>query len=213
MAYQTICFDLDGTLIDPKFGITKSVQYALSKYGIHEELDKLLPFIGPPLHKSFEKYYNFNEQQALEAVKYYREYFSTKGIDEAILYNGVPELLKKLKTKNKTLFVVTSKLKIFAEVLLAKHKLKPYFEKVIGANPNNPYGDKGSLIQETLLLLPDKQKQSIIMVGDKEHDIIGANANGIDSIGVLYGFGSEEELRSRNPTYIAATIEEIEKYL
>src|SRR5437868_9618633 len=104
-AYKIILFDLDGTLIDPKIGITKSVHYALQKFGINEDLEKLTPFIGPPLPQSLQKYYNFDEEKSMRGLKYYREYFSQKGIYENTLYQGIPELLSTLKQKNKRLYV------------------------------------------------------------------------------------------------------------
>jgi phosphoglycolate phosphatase len=134
MAYTTIFFDLDGTLIDPKIGITKAVQHALSKFNIHEDLESLIPFIGPPLDKSFQKYYGFSEEESMQAIIFYREYFIPTGMYESFVYNGIFDLLKKLKETNNTLFVVTSKPTWVAEKVIKHHKFDDYFEKIIGAN-------------------------------------------------------------------------------
>lgn len=166
MPYQTIFFDLDGTLIDPKGSITKSVQYALSKFGINEELEILVPFIGPPLNKSFEKYYGFTEEQAKQAVIYYREYFSTKGIQEAIIYEGINDLLMKLKQNNKTLCIVSSKFMTFAQKLLAENKIDVYFDNIF-ATSDSSHADakKEILVNEALALYPEKSKETFVMIG------------------------------------------------
>lgn len=213
MTYQTIFFDLDGTLINPKDGITKSAQYALSKFGIDAKLEDLVPFIGPPLHKCFELYYGFSEEKAMQAVMYYREYFIQHGIQEAMLYDGVVSLLEKLKQKNKTLNVVTSKLILYAPKILEEKNIYHYFDNIIATKPDMSNADKPTLVKEALTLYPEIVKEAVVMIGDREHDIIGAKANGIDSIGVLYGYGTEDEMKKNNPTYIVESIEELGKIL
>ncbi|BBH22054.1 hypothetical protein Back11_33990 [Paenibacillus baekrokdamisoli] len=135
MKYSTILFDLDGTLTNPKLGITKSVQYGLSKYNIMEEnLDNLEPFIGPPLAHSFMEFYSFSESEAKNAVEYYREYFATKGIYENELYDGIIELLENLVSQQCVLMVATSKPTIFAEKILDYFGIDKYFEFVCGSH-------------------------------------------------------------------------------
>lgn len=213
MTYQIIFFDLDGTLIDPKTSITSSVQYALSKFNINEELETLIPFIGPPLNKSFQKFYNFNDKKSMQAVVYFREHLSKEGIHSISVYKGIIELLEKLKKKNKKLVIVTSKSTPSAIEVLEYVKLKEYFDAIIGCKLDLSNADKPSLVKEALSLFPERAKTSFVMVGDKEHDIIGAQANSIDSIGVLYGYGSNKEIEKSKPTYIAKTIDELTKLL
>jgi phosphoglycolate phosphatase len=207
MNYSTILFDLDGTLTDPKLGITRSVQYALSKYNIIEEdLDKLEPFIGPPLANSFEDIYSFSKYEAKKAVEYYREYFIDQGMYENEIYVGIKELLEILVNQQRVLMVATSKPTIFAEKILNYFKIDHYFEFVCGSNLDGTMSDKTEIIKYIL----DKkniEKNSTIMIGDRKHDIIGAHNNGIDSIGVAYGYGSEEELRNIKPTHYIKTVQ------
>jgi phosphoglycolate phosphatase len=212
MKYQIIFFDMDGTLIDPKVGITKGVQYALEKFEIHEETKNLLKFIGPPLNKSFQKYYGFNQEKAMQAVLYYREYFHPKGIQESTIYKGIIALLEKLQKKGFSLAVVSSKPTFTIEKVIKHHKLYSYFNKIFGSDMNLTNVDKPTLVKEALEYFAEP-KNTVVMIGDREHDIIGAQANNIDSIGVLYGFGTEEEIQNAKPTYIAKTVKELEKLL
>lgn len=211
--YQTLFFDLDGTLIDPKISITESVQYALQQFNIKAETDELIPFIGPPLNKSFQKYYGFDEDTSMQAVLHFREYLSKVGINNITIYEGIIELLDKLKMQKKTLVVVTSKSTKGAKEVLEHVKLSRYFDIIMGTKPDLSNADKPVLIKEALFLFQEKPKESFVMIGDREFDIFGAQANGIDSIAVGYGYGSEEELRNSNPTHIANTIKELEKLL
>jgi phosphoglycolate phosphatase len=213
-AYDVILFDLDGTLTDPKLGITKSVQYSLATFGINEPcLDKLVNFIGPPLMESFQEYYGFDICKADEAVKKYREYFSVKGLYENAVYPFIPELLDSLKMIGKTLVVATSKPTIFAEKILDYFWLKKYFSLIVGSNLDGSRVKKYEVIAHALKIMGSKVYQNVVMVGDRKHDIIGAKEAGIDSIGVLYGYGSVEELEFEKPTCIADTVLNLHKLL
>jgi len=216
MTYDTILFDLDGTLTDPAIGITNSVAHALYKFGF-EVKDKttLYPFIGPPLVDSFQKYYGLSEEDAKRAVDYYREYFSTKGIYENKVYPGIADLLQALKQANKTvslantkLALATTKPELYAEQILKHFDLFDYFDCVAGSNMDGTRSQKGEIIPYALHRL-GKTGQRAIMVGDREHDIIGAKQSGIASIGVLYGYGSREELTKAGADYLAATVLEL----
>ncbi|RJE90267.1 HAD family hydrolase [Paenibacillus sp. 1011MAR3C5] len=213
MKYSTILFDLDGTLTDPKIGITKSVQYALAKYGIHEDnLDKLEPFIGPPLVQSFMEFYSFTELEAKQAVDYYREYFSETGIFENERYEGIIELLDVLVRDGRTLIVATSKPTIYAKQIADHFELSPYFDLVCGSNLDGTMTAKGEIIQS---IMNEKKldRRQVVMVGDRKHDIIGAQLNKIDSIGVGYGYGLEEELRGIGPTFYVESVIQLHKLL
>lgn len=211
--YNTILFDLDGTLTDPKAGITKSIQYSLKHFGIYEDnLDDLNKFIGPPLKDSFKEYYNFSDINADMAVKKYREYFSDKGIFQNKLYTGIIELLDKLYNENKELIIATSKPKIFAERILKYFNMDKYFKYVCGSNLDGTLSKKGEVISYALKQCKC-EKDNVIMVGDRKYDIIGAKEAKIHSIGVLYGYGSYRELKKEQPEYIVKDINELSEIL
>jgi len=208
--YSTILFDLDGTLTDPKVGITKSVQFALAKLGIDEpNLEKLTPFIGPPLDVSFQQFYAFNSSEVEQAVAYYRENFMKSGMYENVIYEGISELLKFLKDKSKQLVVATSKLTVFAEQILNHFEIDQFFDHVVGSNLDGSRSNKAEIVEYAISKYSGSPKSDFIMVGDRKYDIIGANENGIDSIGVMYGYGTQEELAQANATYMIDTVEEL----
>ncbi len=212
--YNVVLFDLDGTLTDPGEGITNSVAYALEKYGITvEDKTQLYKFIGPPLHESFEKYYGFSKDESLKAVECYREYYRDKGIFENIVYDGVENLLKKLCDSGKKIVLATSKPEVFAKKILRHFGLSDYFFFEAGANLDGSRTNKADVIEYALENSGIVDKSAVVMIGDREHDIIGANKNGIDSIGVLFGYGSREELEKAGATYIAETVEEIAEFI
>lgn len=212
--YKTVLFDLDGTLTDPAFGITNSVIYSLKKYGIEKvEREELYKFIGPPLHESYQKFFGFSEEESFKAVEYYREYYKTKGIYENIVYGGVENLLKSLVASGKTVALATSKPEIFAKEILRYFNLEEYFTFVAGANLDGSRTLKADVIRHALDSMGITDKSSVVMVGDREHDIIGAKTIGIDSIGVLFGYGSREELEAAGADYIAETVDGIKTFI
>nr|WP_050542316.1 HAD family hydrolase [Streptococcus mutans] len=196
--YQTILFDLDGTLTNPALGITNSLAYALEKFNI-EVTDKkeLYRFIGPPLQDSFENFYHFSKEDSLKAVDFYRDYFRHKGLYENEVYQGIPDLLERLKAQGKKLLVATSKPEEFARQILKHFELFDYFDLVAGASMDGSRRLKGDVIAHALTSAQVSDLSAAIMIGDREHDIIGAKKNGLDAIGVLYGFGNREELNGR----------------
>lgn len=211
---QYLLFDLDGTLTDPKEGITKSVQYALQKYGISvPNLDELIPFIGPPLKDSFMDFYGFCEADALQAVEFYRERFADTGIYENRLYPGIPELLKALQADGRHLLLATSKPEIFAKRILEYFDLSRYFDFVGGSTLDHTRGSKTAVIRYVLDEYSVSDYDAAVMIGDREHDIIGANQCGIDSIGVLYGYGCRREFEINHAAGIAENITELKKIL
>ncbi|MBP2625321.1 MAG: 5-nucleotidase [Firmicutes bacterium] len=208
--YDIILFDLDGTLTDPKPGITKSVQYALEKMGIAEDdLDKLTSFIGPPLTTSFKEFYSMNDDEANQALGYYRERFSTVGLYENAVYVGMKELLEELQNQGKTMFVATSKPTIFSIKILEHFGLIHFFKAVIGSELDGTRVEKNEVIEYVLSEIDGHDLKKIIMVGDRKFDVIGAKQNGIDVIAVAYGYGSYEELKTAKPNYIVGTISEL----
>ena len=209
--YQTILFDLDGTLTNPALGITNSLAYALEKFNI-EVTDKkeLYRFIGPPLQDSFENFYHFSKEDSLKAVDFYRDYFRHKGLYENEVYQGIPDLLERLKAQGKKLLVATSKPEEFARQILKHFELFDYFDLVAGASMDGSRRLKGDVIAHALTTAQVSDLSATIMIGDREHDIIGAKKNGLDAIGVLYGFGNREELKKAGATYIATNVEELQ---
>ena len=209
--YQTILFDLDGTLTNPALGITNSLAYALEKFNI-EVTDKkeLYRFIGPPLQDSFENFYHFSKEDSLKAVDFYRDYFRHKGLYENEVYQGIPDLLERLKAQGKKLLVATSKPEEFARQILKHFELFDYFDLVAGASMDGRRRLKGDVIAHALTSAQVSDLSATIMIGDREHDIIGAKKNGLDAIGVLYGFGNREELKKAGATYIATNVEELQ---
>lgn len=197
-----LLFDLDGTLTDPGVGITNSVMYALKFFGIIEhDREKLYPFIGPPLLDSFMEFYGFDEQKAEQAVARYREYYRETGIYENQVYDGIPELLKKLNAEGKILMVATSKPEPFAKQILTHFDMMQYFAAVAGSDFERTRNTKGEVIAYALELYVrmsgrpmQELKERAVMVGDRSYDIAGAKENGICSVGVLWGYGSREEL-------------------
>ena len=210
---QYILFDLDGTLTDPMVGITKSVQYALKHYGIEEnDLKKLCLFIGPPLKDSFMEYYGFSEEKAAEAITVYREYFSETGLFENMEYSGIRDVLAELKAAGKRLYVATSKPELFSKQILEHFRLTEYFDFIGGANMDETRVKKGDVIRYVLEENQITDLDQVVMVGDRKHDILGAKEHGLDSVGVLYGYGSREELQSAGADWIVDTVEELGQF-
>lgn len=209
-----IMFDLDGTIADPKIGITKSVEYALNKFGIKtNNLDNLCKFIGPPLKESFMKYYKFDEEDSKKAIEYYREYFSAVGIYENIVYEGIEEMLISLRKQNKTLIVATSKPTVFASKILEHFNLNRHFNFVSGSNIDGSRTKKSEVIEYALNRNNIKDKSEVIMIGDRKHDIYGAKEVGIESIGILHGYGDYNELYESGATYITEDIKGLNELL
>lgn len=217
MARKThILFDLDGTLTDPKEGITKSVQYALKHYNIQvDDLDTLCPFIGPPLTDSYKKFYGFTDEQAWEGVLIYREYFSDRGWHENKEYEGIREMLEALKNSGKILMVATSKPEEFAVKILEHFNLAQYFDFIGGADMEETRSRKGDVVRYVLEHsgLGAEAAERAVMVGDREHDVLGARECGIDCVGVLYGYGSRQELEACKAAWVVDNVKELEELL
>lgn len=210
MKYKYYLFDLDGTLTDPGIGITNSVMYALEKFDIHvSDRKELYPFIGPPLVDSFEKYFGFDEKQAFQAVEYYREYFREDGIFENAVYEGIPEMLSELKSRDAKVALATSKPYEFSVRILDHFDLHQYFDFVGAATMDGRISRKADVISHLIDKLGENEKSSILMIGDRDQDIDGAKANGLQSAGVLWGYGSREELMDAGADYIVSAPSDI----
>lgn len=212
--HNFILFDLDGTLTDPGEGIVNSLQYSLNHYGITGEPEILQRFIGPPLVDSFQKYFGFDEKKAQEAISIYREYFAEKGVFENEIYPGIPELLKILRDQGKELAVATTKPTVFALQVLEHFSIHTYFkeELVVGSFLDGRRTNKAEIIS-TVLEIADKQEYSGIMIGDRKFDVLGAKAHNMSVVGVLYGYGSREELETAGATAIVDTVVDLKKLL
>ena len=201
---DAIFFDLDGTLTDPKPGITRSIQYALDRLGqptIPTE-DELTWCIGPPLRASFVKL--LGEASADLAVSLYRERFSDIGLYENAVYAGVEDVLTALRQSGHRLFVATSKAHVFADRIIDHFDLRRHFERVFGAELDGTRADKSDLLAYALKTTSVDPSRAV-MIGDRSHDMIGARNNGIKGIGVLYGYGSAQELTAAGASHLCAT--------
>jgi phosphoglycolate phosphatase len=212
--YNILLFDLDGTLIDPHVGITRSAQYALKAFDIDEpDLNNLCKFIGPPLTDSFMHFYNFDRERAFQAVEKYRERYSDIGIFEAALYPGIDELLQHLAAAKKRLVVATLKPTVYAKRILEHFRIIHYFEYISGSELDNTRTRKSEVNQYGLKQLEVKDTGQVLMIGDREHDIIGAKATGLASVGVLYGYGSYAEFKNAGADYIVQDLSELERII
>lgn len=225
--YKYCLFDLDGTLTDPKEGICKSAQYALHKMGIEEpDIDKLEPFIGPPLIDSFMQFYNMSKEDAEKAVTYYRERFSVVGLYENEVYEGIEDMLDALKDRGVRLAVASSKPTVFVQKILEHFNLADFFDAVIGSNLDGTRSAKSEVVEEALLSLyfgnsHDGKKLSdctemlsdTAMIGDRKFDIEGAHSMGIVGIGADYGYAEKGELKAAGAEKIAKTVVELEAIL
>ncbi|MDE5908184.1 MAG: HAD hydrolase-like protein [Lachnospiraceae bacterium] len=218
--FQYCLFDLDGTLTDSKEGITKSVQYALQKFGIKEpDLDKLEPFIGPPLKDSFVEFYGLSEGDVIKAVAYYRERYASKGVLENQIFPGMAQMLDMLCEKGIHLAVASSKPIEFVRQILAHFEIEQYFEVIVGSGLDGSRATKEEVVEEALsqlglLSVPKEERKEICaMIGDRKFDIQGAKAFGLTGVGVRFGFASEGELEAEGADYIINSVEELGLFL
>lgn len=214
MKHDVILFDLDGTLTDPALGICTCVQYALEKYGITPgPLSDYHSWIGPPLAWSFETKAGVPHEDAMKLVGFYRERFSEIGLFENEVYPGVEEMLRELKAQGARMAVATGKPTVFSTRILEKFGLLPYFECVSGSSLSDHSPSKHNIILHALEEMGITDRNRCIMVGDRIHDAEGAASTGMDFVGVLYGYGSREELETTGARNIAATVEQLHGFL
>ncbi len=213
--FDIILFDLDGTLTDPKLGITSCVQHALEAIGMPEpDNDKLIPFIGPPLKEMFMSYCNVNEEMGEYLVAKYRERFSTVGMFENEIYDGISELLLSLKKSGKKIALATSKPQIFSEKILEHFGIKDMFDVIVGSELNGHRTNKADVIEEVINRFGEAYNVNrAVMIGDRKFDVIGAKKFGIRTIGVTYGYGGMDELNAAGADYIAGSVNELKNLL
>lgn len=211
---KAILLDLDGTIINSEEGITKCVQYALKSFGIDEpDRTKLLCFIGPPLDPVFREKYGFDAQKAWEAVGKYRERFDREGIFECELYDGIAELIRKLKEKGYVIALASSKPETACRRILEHFSLTSYFDMIVGSTLDGRISTKQEVLEELgrrmeHLNIP---KEEMCLIGDTAYDVVGANQFGIRCVGVTYGFGTREQLQKAGAYRICDSVEEIGK--
>ena len=214
MKYQHILFDLDGTLTDSAEGITKSAAYALKHFNIEvTDLKSLEKFIGPKLQDSFMEFYNFSEEQAERASELFQERFARIGKFENKLYPGIKELLEKLKNSGRKLYVATSKPVFYSKEILDHFSISQYFEDISGAELDGSKSHKEEVIGRILTQNKITPSGQVVMVGDRKFDVVGAKANQIPVIGVLYGFGGREELTASGADRLATDLAELAQIL
>ena len=210
--YQYLLFDLDGTLSNPKEGITRSVQYALRDQGIIEnDLDKLTIFIGPPLEESFMNYYGMSKEEAAQATQKYRERFIPIGAYENMIFEDTKEVLQTLQKHGYHLCIATSKPEAIALKIIDHFEITSYFDLIKGASETRK--QKEEVIEDALALLNHPDPSVCLMIGDRKHDIIGAKKNHIDSAGLRCGFALEGELESHGATYIFDSLTKLKEFL
>ncbi len=213
MKYKYIIFDLDGTLSDSKEGITKSVQYALEKVGIIEEnLEDLEHFVGPPMLEEYINAYGMSKDKALETLGYYRERYVPIGIYETKAFEGVKEILQILKEHGCGIGMATSKPENMAIDVAKYLEIEEYFDIICGADLKGPRQSKADVLNK-LFEESDFVKEESVLVGDTKFDIEGANALGIDSIGVSWGTGTAEEMLNKGASKVFDDYKSLIDYL
>lgn len=209
---EYILFDFDGTVFDTAEGITKSAQFALKKLGIEAEIEDLMCFAGPPLADMFAEKYGMNEETAELAVSYYRERYKPIGWAECSPFEGMPEMLRKLKEQGKILAVATSKPEFFTNAILEKYDMTDIFDFVGGSLFDGTRGKKWEVIDYVLGHYGIKPEDAI-MVGDRKYDVIGASKCGVKCIGVEFGYAEPGELEEHGAVYVAKTPDDLYEYL
>jgi len=209
MKYKNILFDLDGTLIDSKPGIVNSLRQALLCFEINPDTMDLNKFIGPPLMNTLVDTLGMDHQKAGAILKKYREYYGKTGVYDNSLYDGVEEMLVRLKADGHTLYIATAKPLPYTNIVLEHFNILQYFTYVAASDLDRTFDTKQRIIEDVLNRCNITDLNSAVMIGDTKHDIIAAKAVGIDAIGVLYGYGDYEELAAAGADFIVKSIKEL----
>lgn len=215
LKYTTLLFDLDGTLTDSGEGIINSAVEGLRAFGIEEtDQKRLRSFIGPPLYDSYKKWYpQLSESDIREAIWVYRIRYGKVGMFENRVYDGIPELLDDLRAAGFRLVVATAKPETFTLPILRRFDLLRRFDMVYGCIEEIGRLNKTDVIRDILAENPDMDGENTLMIGDRSHDVEGAAKNGLDCVGLLYGFGDEAELLAVGAKYIAETVSDLRELL
>lgn len=215
MTWDTVLFDLDGTLTESGQGVANGVLHALAAFNLPApSSDELRKYLGPPLWVSFDEYAGLKGADIERAVQIYREYYHDLGRFENAVYAGIPEMLKALVESGSRIAVATSKVDHSAVSILEHFELDQYFEVISGSDELGvSRGTKALVIAHALSELKVKDNQGIVMIGDREHDIHGAKEHGLESIGVLWGYGDEIELSTAGAGYIVTSVSELHALL
>ena len=213
MGIDYALFDLDGTLTDPKVGITRSAAHALRHFGIEADPETLTCFIGPPLNETFSERFGLTEDQLPTAVSKFREYFEPRGWLENVPYPGIERTLERLQGAGITLILATSKPEAFARRIMERFDLAKYFTHLCGAPMDEKKAFKAAVVERAVREAGIRDKSRALMVGDKRHDVEGARQNGISTVGVLWGYGTREELETAGAKYLAEDLAQMEEIL
>lgn len=209
-SYNYVFFDLDGTISDSAPGIISSLQYALNEVGVETpEEQELMKLVGPPLMESLTGYFGMSRQTADKALSHFRKYYEEKGILENTMYEGIAELIRTLKAAGRAVVLATSKPEPFAREIISRYGIDAEFDFIAGSCMDETRTKKAEVIAYALEAIGLSDPSKAVMVGDRSYDVIGAAENGMSCIGVLYGYGSCEELESAGAKYIAATAAEV----
>lgn len=214
--FDTILFDLDGTISSSGPGITRSVSYALNKFGIQvDDLSSLNRFVGPPLTESFSQFYGLSPEDCQKAIGYYRERYSEKGVHETQCYAGICELIRSLKAQGRTVALATSKPTVFAKMILEEYGITDYFDVILGSELDGARSEKIEVMTQCLEMLgvDNEKKKHTVMVGDRFYDIEGAKSCSVASIAVTYGYANPGELEATGADYIVSSVEELSNLL
>ena len=202
--FDTLLFDLDGTLTDSTEGLINCLEHAIKQMGfeVPEDTNK---FLGPPIRQSFAEFLGMNDEQITEAVKIFRERYSTVGLFENRVYDGIPELLDRLRSAGKRLMIATSKPEVYAVRIADRFGMSPYFDIIGGAELDGSRDYKHEVIEYVLAKSGITDRSSVLMIGDRRQDVLGAHKTGLKCMGVLWGYGSVEELTQAGADYITRT--------
>lgn len=212
--YEYLFFDLDGTITDSFLSVANSFRYALESYGIKvNDINELRPVLGPPLRTSFETMFGFSPDESVKAVEKYRERYVNHYISENRIYDGVRELLTKLYEDGYKLVLATSKPEKFALNIMKHFELDKYFHFITGASMDKSRDTKEKVLEYILNCLKISDKSKILMIGDRKFDLDGAAFFGIDAAGVLYGYGTREELLAHSHVYIAESTDDLYEFI